>query len=79
MNYLNILLYVIIFILFTIILCNLYMKTRVKTVTLDNTEGFTGSSNEIKSIENNENLAPIGNIQSIGAKYADLPLKEYCV
>ena len=67
MNYLNILLYLIIFILFSMILCNLYMKSKAKIVSLENTqEGFTGSASEVKSIENNKNLASVGNIQSIG-------------
>lgn len=80
MNYLNILLYLIIFILFSMILCNLYMKNKATIVSLENTqEGFTGSDSEVKSIENNKNLASVGNIQSIGKKYADLPLKEYCI
>ena len=80
MNYFNVLIYFIIFVLFSIVFCNLYMKTKLKTITLDNNiEGFTGSGDEIDSIENNKNMAPIGNIQSISKKYADLPLKEYCI
>ena len=56
------------------------MKSKAKIVSLENTqEGFTGSASEVKSIENNKNLASVGNIQSIGKKYADLPLKEYCI
>ena len=84
MDYLNIFLYIIIFILFAIILCNLYMKTQVKYVSLDNNsigyqEGFTGSDSEINQIENNKSLANIGSIQSLEKKYSDLPLKEYCI
>ena len=84
MDYLNIFLYIIIFILFAIILCNLYMKTQVKYVSLDNKstdyqEGFTGSDSEINQIENNKDLANIGNIQTLEKKYSDLPLKEYCI
>ena len=84
MDYLNIFLYIIIFILFAIILCNLYMKTQVKYVSLDNNssgyqEGFTGSDSEINQIENNKSLANIGSIQSLEKKYSDLPIKEYCI
>ena len=55
-------------------------KNKATIVSLENTqEGFTGSDSEVKSIENNKNLASVGNIQSISKKYADLPLKEYCI
>ena len=85
MDYLNIFLYIIIFILFAIILCNLYMKTQVKYVSLDNNEGlaqqegFTGQDSEISQIENNKDMAHIGGIQTLDTKYSELPIKEYCI
>tara|TARA_A100001015_G_C15014090_1_gene724635 strand:- start:1394 stop:2395 length:1002 start_codon:yes stop_codon:yes gene_type:complete len=47
----------------------------------DNKEGMVGldDNDEYNKLKNNKNFLNIGNTQSIQSKYANLPLKEYCI
>lgn len=82
MNYFNMFIYTLIFFILLHVFFQLY-RTRIVNFLYfkDNKEGMIGldDSDEYNKLKNNKNFLNIGNTQSIQSKYANLPLKEYCI
>lgn len=82
MNYFNMFIYILIFVILLHVFFQLY-RTRIVNFLYfkDNKEGMIGldDNDEYNKLKNNKNFLNIGNTQSIQSKYANLPLKEYCI
>ena len=82
MNYFNMFIYILIFVILLHVFFQLYRTRIVKFLYFkDNKEGMIGldDNDEYNKLKNNKNFLNIGNTQSIQSKYANLPLKEYCI
>ena len=82
MNYFNIFIYILIFVILLHVFFQLYRTRIVQFLYFkDNKEGMIGldDNDEYNKLKNNKNFLNIGNTQSIQSKYANLPLKEYCI
>ncbi len=82
MNYFNMFIYILIFVILLHVFFQLYRNRIVQFLYFkDNKEGMVGldDNDEYNKLKNNKNFLNIGNTQSIQSKYANLPLKEYCI
>jgi len=86
MNYSNVFIYMLIFVILLQVFISLYRKRIVNFLFFNkNIEGMKENmiglddNEEYKKIKNNKDFLSIGNIQSMQSKYANLPLKEYCI
>jgi hypothetical protein len=79
MDLLNIFIYIVIFSILFYVFSKLYNARKIETVQV--TENMVGYINnqEFNNITSNSNLPSLNTLTSIEKKYAQLPLKEYCI
>ena len=79
METVNVLLYLIIFLILFYVFYKLIITRRADIITIQ--EGLIGSidKKEFNSIKDNKNFLSIDSIKSIDNKYAKLPIKDYCI
>lgn len=82
MDYFDMCIYLLIFAILLHVFFQLYRNRVVRPIYFTkNQEGMIGldDNDEYNKLKNNKNFLNVSNIQSIQPKYANLPVKEYCI
>lgn len=79
MDLLNIFMYIVIFLILFYVFFKLYNSQKVNSISF--TENMVGYINnqELENIKSNSELPALSTLTSLDSKYAQLPLKEYCI